>query len=310
MSTGIDPLATLTPFQARLILSVYPAGARIVAASPVRTWLLPCPVRVEVARPAGGATQTLILRLDRHLAGVAHEGRLLPVLARLGLPVPAVLAGPAVDPADPTGAAACLLSLLPGLDLLAWCWSVAPPEREAAGDLALAAVARLQALTPALMREPMAAQLPRRSLLDELRLALASGGPWDDDRVLAAAVRGVLPLAAGVSTPLVFSNGDYNPGNFMTDGRQITGFLDFAWACLADPHIGLVRYLTYGWLPFDGAAVVERYRRALGLSEHDIALRLAIHCLRDLANTAEGEQPPAQRVQLLGYLRQALSVLV
>src|SRR2546430_17719203 len=90
----------LTAFQRDVILSVCPTGSTTMAAQFVRDWLLPCPMRVQVALP-GGESQLLILRLDRHPRGVTIETPLLPVLARLGLPVATVLAGPVADPAQP-----------------------------------------------------------------------------------------------------------------------------------------------------------------------------------------------------------------
>jgi hypothetical protein len=55
----------LIAFQRDVILSVCPPGSTILVAQFVRDWLLPCPMRVQVALP-GGESQILMLRLDRH----------------------------------------------------------------------------------------------------------------------------------------------------------------------------------------------------------------------------------------------------
>jgi len=43
----------LTALQRDVILSVCPHGSTILAAQCVRDWLLPCPMRVQVALPCG-----------------------------------------------------------------------------------------------------------------------------------------------------------------------------------------------------------------------------------------------------------------
>ena len=111
----------LSVFQEALILSVCPPGTHIVSAHFHRLVRLPGPIWVHVALPHGDE-QKLILRMDQRIHGVAREAAVLPVLARLGLPVPRILAGPVIDPTQPTMGAMTVLNVLPGQDLLAWSW--------------------------------------------------------------------------------------------------------------------------------------------------------------------------------------------
>jgi hypothetical protein len=135
----------LSRFQERFVLSICPGGSRIVEARYVRDFLCPCPMRIRVALPTG-EVQTLMLKLDRFAGGVETEAKLLPVPLRHGLPVAQVLAGPAHDPAQPELGAVCVLSFLPGEDLLTWGHRVSAAERHRIRQLALAVTGHLLAM--------------------------------------------------------------------------------------------------------------------------------------------------------------------
>jgi aminoglycoside phosphotransferase (APT) family kinase protein len=304
-----DPDRPLTPFQEALVLSVCPPGSRIAEARFHRTKWLPCPVLVQVALASGGEI-SLNLRQDLHVGGVETEARLLPVLARWGLPVPELLAGPVTDPDRPELSPVTVLTVLPGKDLgtLSWTGSV-PPRRIAwAGGLVLEAVARLHALTEPLDREEVARHLRRTSLSTIFESILERGGPWLEEPVFTEAAKRLKPILAELNAPLVFSNGDYNPGNFLSDGERLTGFVDFGLSCFEDPHYGFAKYWTYDWSPFNHAGLVERYLVSQGLTLPDFAPRLAVRCLWTLQReiAVEGE-PSAYRSAVLGFLRQAMA---
>src|SRR5579872_4133166 len=158
-----DMAHPLSTFQEALILSVCPDGTHIVSAHFHRTVRLPGPIWVQVALPEGDE-QKLILRMDQRIDGVEREAAILPILARLGLPVPTILAGPVVDPTQPTMGAMTILNILPGQDLLVWSWDAPPPSLELAMRLVLEGVQRLHELTEPLSREPIVAQLPHITL--------------------------------------------------------------------------------------------------------------------------------------------------
>jgi aminoglycoside phosphotransferase len=268
----------LSTFQEQFILSACPASSHILSARFHRTVRLPGPIWVSVALP-GGNECMLILRMDQRIGGVEREAAILPVLARLGLPVPVVLTGPVVDPTRPEWGAMTILNVLPGQDLLAYSWDAPPPALERAMRLVLDGVARLHALTNEIARDPVAAKLPCITLLDELQGVIRRGGPWLNEPLFTDAIERLLPIVSAIDTPLVFSSGDYNPGNFLFDGEQLTGFIDFTWPCFEDPHIGMAKYWTYSWYPLDKAGIVERYLEEQYLSFAEFAPRLAVRCL-------------------------------
>jgi len=268
----------LSPFQEQLILSVYPAGSRILSARFHRMVRLPGPIWVHVTLPDGNE-RAVILRMDQRIGGVEREAVILPALARLGLPVPVVLTDRVVDPTRPAWGAMTILNVLPGQDLLAYSWDAPQPALERAMRLVLDGVARLHALTDQLVRDLVADKLPRITPLDELQEVIKRDGPWLDEQLFTDAIERLLPIVSAIDTPLVFSSGDYNPGNFLFDGEQLTGFIDFTGACFEDPHIGMAKYWTCSWYPLDKAGIVERYLEEQQLSFAEFAPRLAVRCL-------------------------------
>ena len=92
--TGIDA------FQESLVLSAYPSGSKVVEADSYRPEYMHYPLRVTVQTP-DGHQNVCVLKAAPLIGGIEREGMVLPVLARLGLPVPAVLAGPVTHPDYP-----------------------------------------------------------------------------------------------------------------------------------------------------------------------------------------------------------------
>ncbi|MHB8597644.1 MAG: aminoglycoside phosphotransferase family protein [Ktedonobacteraceae bacterium] len=314
----LDMAHPLSAFQEALILSVCSNGTHIVAAHFHRTVRLPGPIWVHVALPDGDE-QRLILRMDQRISGVEKEAAILPVLAQLGLPVPTILAGPVVDPTQPTMGAITVLNVLPGQDLLGWSWDAPPPALELAMRLVLEGVQRLHELTEPLSHESISAHLPHITLQSELQGILARGGLWLDEPVFAEAINRLLPIVETIQIPLMFSSGDYNPGNFLFDGEKLTGFIDFPGACFEDPHVGMAKYWTYSWYPLDRAGIVERYLEQVHLSFAEFAPRLALRCLwtlqREIAVTGgenvlvddEFESHADYRKRILALLERALN---
>jgi aminoglycoside phosphotransferase (APT) family kinase protein len=112
-------------------------------------------------------------------------------------------------------------------------------------------------------------------------------------------------------SPLVFSNGDFNPANFLSDGHTLTGFVDFGGACLEDPCFGVAKYATYDWLPFEGEAMMRHWVAKHGLSEYNYELRVALACLwtlRQLPLSPVTEKPYNQ-VRIRRRLREACAKL-
>lgn len=315
-----DMKQPLSSFQQTFILSACPPGTRILSARFHRSVRLPCPIWVRVALP-DGEERMLILRMDYTIPGVAREAVVLPLLAKHGLPVPTILAGPVIDPTQPEAGAMMLLNVLPGQDLLSWSWNASKQEVNHALRLVLEGVERLHLLTEPLKQEPVAQQLPQRTLLMELQDVIADGGPWLDEPVFADAIERLLPIVAALDQPLAFSSGDYNPGNFLFAGNALTGFIDFTGACFEDPHVGMALYWIYSWYPLDRAGIVERYLEQHHLSFADFAPRLAVRCLRtlqqqiaviggeDIRDEDDFESHADYRQRVLGFLQRATETL-
>ena len=124
-----DMAHPLSTFQEAFILSAFPSGSRILSARFHRTVRLPCPIWARIAL-ANGEAQAVILRMDYTVGGVEREAAVLPVLARYGLPVPTILAGPVIHLTQPNAGAMTLLTVLPGQDLLSWSWDASAEDSE------------------------------------------------------------------------------------------------------------------------------------------------------------------------------------
>ena len=309
----------LTPFQEAFVLSVCPKGTRIVRARLHRTVQLPCPIRVDLTLPDGGAYQ-LILRMNYILGGVEKEVAILPLLAQAGLPVPAVLAGPVIDPAQPEAGAMTILNVLPGQDFLGWGLTATPEQIQWAIGLILQGIELMHSATEFLQRTPAAQQLLRRTPSSELRAILAKGGPWFSEPAFKQAIEALESAVSTIETPLAFSSGDYNQGNFLFEGERLTGIIDISSPCFEDPYISMAMYWIYCWNPYDQAGIVERYLERQQLSFADFAPRLALRCLRTLQENLPvrggedvrdewGFETLAEyRQRVLGLLKRAMDV--
>lgn len=272
----------LSKFQENLILSLFPHGARITQARYFQRDYLPSPMRVLISLP-DGEQRNVVLRMSRKPSGVEREARLLPILSRFGLQVPTVLIESRSDPNDADAGCMTVLSFLSGENLQTWSCKSSAGEEMASGML-IEAVTRLHQLTESLSQEKIFDWLPRKNLASELQDVIRGADLWIKNAVFSQAVERLMPLLDSIHTPLVFSNGDYQPGNFLSNGKELTGFVDFESACFEDPHIGFAKYRIYDLHPLNEAGVVERYLNINNLFESDFAPRLAVRCLWTLQN--------------------------
>ena len=303
--TGIDA------FQESLVLSAYPAGTRIVEADPYQPEYRNYPLRVMVQTP-DGKENACVLKASPLVGGVEREGQVLPMLTRLGLAVPSVLAGPVTHPEYPNAGALVVLSEMKG-NPLPWL-DATLDELDLTCRLLQQGVAALHRLTRAIRQEDVADQLPEKTMLAEIEGIIDRGGPWLEEELVSKAVQRLLPVVANVQTPLVFSNGDYNPLNFLCDGERLTGWIDFAGACFEDPHIGFAKFViwafdSYGWGAGAKSGLVERYLYAQNVSRSEFAPRLALRCLWRLQRdvSVAGEQDAFGRKAILSVLEHAVS---
>jgi hypothetical protein len=245
---------------------------------------LPCPIWVDVLAP-GGVPYQLILRLNYILGGVEKEAAILPYLAQAGLPVPAVLAGPVFDPTQPEAGAMTLLNVLPGRSFLDLDFTATPERLPWAMELILDGVDLLHGATTFLQNSAAAHFLPQTTLRTELDAILAQGGPWLAESVFQQTIAAIDSAIGKIETPVAFSSGDYNQGNFLFDGDHLSALVDFAAPTFEDPHISMAMYWIYSWDPFDQAGIVDRYLERQRLSFAAFAPRLALRCLRTLQET-------------------------
>ena len=166
------------------------------------------------------------------------------------------------------------------------------------------------------VRPRLAGVLPAVALSSELAEIVDRGGEWLETESFAEAVPLLQRAFVKETTPLVFSNGDYIPLNFLHEGETLTGWIDFEHACFEDPHIGFAKFLiwsldTYGWGTGVQVGLVERYLYTQNLSRREFAPRLALRCLRHLQREVpvDGAADAAQRTHILGLLRGALNDL-
>ncbi len=117
-----------------------------------------------------------------------------------------------------------------------------------------------------------------------------------------------------VACPLVFSNGDYNPLNFLVADGALTGWIDFEHACFEDPYIGFAKFLLWandatGWGAGAKAGLVERYLYEHGVAPADFLGRLVLRGLRHVQETAPAN-PPVYMLSVIADAVQRLRALL
>jgi hypothetical protein len=95
---------------------------------------------------------------------------------------------------------------------------------------------------------------------------------------------------------LVFSNGDYNPLNFLVADDAISGWLDFEYACFEDPYIGFAKFVLwaddeYAWGGGARSGLVERYLYEHGLAPAELSVRLVLRGLRHIQDAGPADPP-------------------
>lgn len=306
------PPARVDSFLARLVLSAYPPGpeARILDYQSYRPGEVEFPLRVHTQR-ADNKEEVCVLKAGRFIGAAEREAAVLPVLARLGLPAPRLLAGPALHPDYPAAGPFLVISEVPGRPL-PWI-KVDLDQADLACRLLIQGVERLHQLTPSLRGQISTSLLEEKTLLSELQGICRRGGPWFDQRLFSTAVERLYPVLSGVQEELVFSNGDYNPFNFLYEGNELTGWIDFGLACFEDPYVGFAKFIiwgydSYGWGTGVKAGLVERYLYAHNLSRAEFAPRLALRCLWRLQReiSVSGQEDATYRGAVLKVLEEAM----
>ena len=279
MTNCAGSLSLLSGFHKNLLLSVCPKGTTIINAKYFREGYVPGPIRV-VTRFPNGSQQILVLRLARH-GSIEGEACLFSVLAPMELAVPQVLAGPKADPHAPNGSIAAVYSFLEGCNLQELS-ERSTDDCTRAMQLVVEGATRLAALTYEMQSKAEVEFLPVVTLSDQLESLLQNAGPWLHESVFSRAVDALRPVLDQVADQPVFTGGDYQPANFLTDGTNLTGFVDFENARYQDFLFGFAKYPIYDLHPMNKAGFVHFLVEQANIERWQFDIRVALGCLTTL----------------------------
>ena len=292
--------AALTESEKKTILGIDPSFQEITQATYFDNYDLPCPIEVEV-ETKGNTSRAVVLRKTRH-GNVEMEVKMFRALKEYGLPVPEILSGPF---RNEVGDYVAIYSLLEGENPQKLSMRSADDLQEAK-RLLVKAVLALMGASSFIAKHEVSKSLPHRSLQLELEEIKTSQSLWSKEPIFQRALQRIGGVLPGVTTPLVFSNGDYQPGNFLAKNGQITGFLDFESPSFQDPLMGFVKYPIYDLHPLAKTNVIETVPDALKFTKRDFFIRLALGCLK----TLQSEIPVvSEEIDDLKYRERVLALL-
>ncbi|MEK7187616.1 MAG: phosphotransferase [Patescibacteria group bacterium] len=268
--------ATLTRKERRAVLSSDSSFESVIRATYFDNYDLPCPVRVDIATK-GKKIRSVVLRRSRH-GSIKKEAQIFKALSEFGLPVPEVLKEPFKNE---KGEWVAVYSLLPGENLQKLSMG-SKKDLALAKRLVVEAVLKLSKATRFINKHKVSRLLPRHTLVSELKAVSEPDNPWISEEIFKSTKKyldGVIPK---IKTPLILSNGDYQPGNFLEQNGKLTGFLDFESPSFSDPLMGFVKYPIYDLYPLGRTNIVEVFLKKAGFSKKDFKIRLALGCLKVL----------------------------
>lgn len=266
----------LTKKEKEKILETNPAFLSISEAAYFDNYDLPCPVRVGVKTRDGGIT-AVVLRKNRH-GDVRKEIKVFRALAEYGLPVPEILSEP-FKTTD--GEYAAIYSLLPGENLQKLSMR-SKKDLVLAKNLLLEAVIKLMDATDFIKKHKVSKILPSITLVDELGALNTKDNLWLKEKIYQDVIQKLQKILPSIEMPLVLSNGDYQPGNFLAQNGKISGYLDFESPSFQDPIMGFVKYPIYDLDPLGKTDIIKVFLDRKGFFENDFNHRLALGCLKVL----------------------------
>jgi RNA polymerase sigma factor (sigma-70 family) len=333
--TMLTETSALTQSQLSLLHAAFPGGRVLSRESDPEPWM-PFAPRVRLALP-DGAEKSVDFRRDID----PEKAQLISVLEKLGIPGPRILHGPV--PALYGDAYLALCETPRGENLLLWTLGGTPHRVRLATERAFEAINRLQGITDALMAEPLGAQLPRRTLTDELDRIVSDAGwsadpwlaeagrdrhAWQIDPWFQAALAKTRAAAEEITDPLVFTNYLHFFPNWLRIEPTDTPFAEpLGWpgdtryrqnpvvefvtpfGHFGDPLLGLAMVWVYDCYPFVHTGFVEQFLWRRGVSKREFAPRLAIKGLQMIARDLPVERPEEGEYwdSLRGWVEQALS---
>ena len=310
----MNPHARLTTWQREFVLQSLPDIDQIISSAYVRPDWLPAPIRVDVHMRDGGSRSMILKNTPRPVAVnetydldslIEYEAAILGSLMPSGLPVPEVIAGPE---RNPDGNHSVLLTYLPGTNLQTLSDRSEHDLQQSMG-LVVEAIQQLHRITDFMAHGPAGEYIPRVSLSEELETVEASAGAWNSDPVFRDAVIILGPVLKHMDYPLVFTNGDYQPGNFLVEKGKLSGFLDFEFARFEDPIYGIAKYRVYDMLPLDRAGMVDFYLDRMGFTQTEFQSRQALRCLWTLGREYQVDDDTRESRRILGLLESSISAL-
>ncbi len=268
-------------------------GSRIHGAQPYRRHPSPFPVKLELST-ADGLMECVVKTAPTHASRLSVEATALAVMEQIGADAPRLLAGPTLTSTDDGPIEFLVMTVLPGKSL-PWLSvnDVATADRTC--RLLFRAIETLHGLTDRLIALPAGDTIARRTLDQELADLLARTTPWVETSLFDRAVDLLNRHVADHRLPLVFSNGDYNPLNVLTDDDGMTGWVDFEHAAIEDPLIGLPKFQFWaddsGWMLASQTGLVERYLYRHRVSPDAFAIRVLLRGLTHLHDSAPDKPP-------------------
>jgi len=294
---------TLTQKEQDNVLKNNPSFRSISEAVYFDNYDLPCPIRVSVTT-SDNKSVIVVLRKTRH-GDVLNEIKIFRALKEYGLPVPEVLSEPFKNE---YGEYAVVYSLLPGENIQKLGMR-SNKDLILAKDLLIQAVIRLTDATDFIRKHHVSEIIPSLTLVAELRSVNTKENPWFGEKVFQATIRKFQNVIENINTPLVLSNGDYQPGNFLAQDGKITGFLDFESLSFQDPMMGFVKYPIYDLIPLSRTDLIKTFLNKKGFSEEDFNHRLALGCLKILKKeipvSGGDKETQEYRKRVLGILNKA-----
>lgn len=265
----MDLFITITlntkPWEGKLmldyILQIYPEAAKIINIQSYRPGYLPYPARITLQLKSGEQV-FCVLKASINEAKIIFEKNILQALNEFNLPVPKVFGNTFIINNKQEQMLAILLSELPG-DPLPWINLNDLNFAYKTCQLVYEAVDKMHALTPSILSHPVSAIIPQKTLLSELKTIQNEACDWFNVPIFNEALLLMQSVIPKINCPLVFSNGDYNPLNFLVTNNVLTGLIDFEYACYEDPYIGFAKFLLWaddgGWSTGAKSGLVERY---------------------------------------------------
>ncbi len=287
-----------TQLQAKLnsaVINADPHFAEVIGMESYRPGYLPYPAKISI-RTTNSQTVECVLKVSQQPKRLLYEGKVLKALTDLGLSVPKVLVAKTSLQHESNLLAFLLMSKLPGVSL-PWINLSDLNTAFQTSELVHQGVDTLHALTDKVKSHPIEPLLPSVTLESELQKLITNKGPWLEVSIFAEALDLLSVSVPEIRTPLVFSNGDYNPLNFLAEQNQISGWVDFEHACFEDPYIGFAKFFLwadddYGWGAGAKAGLVERYLFKHQVAPSEFLVRLILRGLSYLHQIDPMDAPP------------------